>query len=288
MNFTNQIFSKKPQQTLFHYTNQSGLLGIVKSGNLWATNIHYLNDYNEFALARRLAEDEINNQLSQLTDELKKKLLELFKRKIFSVQRTHIYLFSLSEEPDLLSQWMSYTSKTGGFSIGFESQYIQKSIHNHNFFLAPCVYRRENQEVLIKELLDEKLTLLEKSLEDTYEDDIENLLSELSNKFQKSFVRVAPIIKDGSFSEEKEWRIISEPIFIDNQFVNFRTGKSMIIPYFKLNIKNEKGIIPINEIIVGPTPHGELSVNSVSGLINEKCYGTYCQITKSQIPYRGW
>lgn len=34
--------------TLWHYTTASGLEGILKSQQLWATNIKYLNDDEEF------------------------------------------------------------------------------------------------------------------------------------------------------------------------------------------------------------------------------------------------
>jgi hypothetical protein len=33
---------------LYHYTSQDGLLGIISSASLWATNISYMNDATEF------------------------------------------------------------------------------------------------------------------------------------------------------------------------------------------------------------------------------------------------
>lgn len=39
-----------PRQ-LFHYTNQAGLLGMVKTKRMWASNIWYLNDLTESQLA---------------------------------------------------------------------------------------------------------------------------------------------------------------------------------------------------------------------------------------------
>ncbi len=39
-------------EILYHYTNESGLLGILQSRHLWATAIEYLNDSAELVYAR--------------------------------------------------------------------------------------------------------------------------------------------------------------------------------------------------------------------------------------------
>ena len=36
---------------LYHYTTGDALFGIVETGMLWATNLHYLNDSTEFGYA---------------------------------------------------------------------------------------------------------------------------------------------------------------------------------------------------------------------------------------------
>ena len=46
---------------LYHYTGQTGLLGIVESAELWATKIQYMNDATEFGLALGMARQELEN-----------------------------------------------------------------------------------------------------------------------------------------------------------------------------------------------------------------------------------
>jgi len=41
-------------QTVFHYTSQEGLLGIVQSESLWVTSIRHLNDSTELEYAVEL------------------------------------------------------------------------------------------------------------------------------------------------------------------------------------------------------------------------------------------
>jgi hypothetical protein len=48
----------KPDK-VYHYTNQSGLLGIIENQELWATIIHFLNDSSEFRIAFKMIEDRL-------------------------------------------------------------------------------------------------------------------------------------------------------------------------------------------------------------------------------------
>jgi hypothetical protein len=41
--------------TLFHYTTESGLYGILRSQQLWATHYAYMNDSEELRRAKTLA-----------------------------------------------------------------------------------------------------------------------------------------------------------------------------------------------------------------------------------------
>ena len=54
-----------PPNFLYHYTTEQGLLGIVDSGTLWATNIGYLNDATEFSLSLELIRDRLLNELRE-------------------------------------------------------------------------------------------------------------------------------------------------------------------------------------------------------------------------------
>lgn len=54
------ILSRTPQPgTLYHYTNQKGLLGIIGSRRIWATHHQCLNDAKEFIHAKGIFRREI-------------------------------------------------------------------------------------------------------------------------------------------------------------------------------------------------------------------------------------
>ena len=85
--------------------------------------------------------------------------------------------------------------------------------------------------------------------------------------------------------EEEEWRLVARGVRNDSLF---REGKSFLIPYieFGLEGKNKK-IDCLESVIVGPTPHPELSEQSINDLVDQHCVGygvTFC----SKIPFRNW
>jgi hypothetical protein len=61
----NDVFSCKPKNPLYHYTTQTGLLGIIKDRQIWATHTQYLNDRREFLHAVDLVRGEVQRLLDQ-------------------------------------------------------------------------------------------------------------------------------------------------------------------------------------------------------------------------------
>ena len=61
----NDILSRKPEKPLYHYTTQTGLLGIIRDRQIWATHTQYLNDHREFLHAVDLVRGEIQRLLNE-------------------------------------------------------------------------------------------------------------------------------------------------------------------------------------------------------------------------------
>ena len=113
----------------------------------------------------------------------------------------------------------------------------------------------------------------------------EDLFKKHSLSFVTQFLIVAPALKDPSFSEEREWRMISKPVSVKHPQMSHRQGTSMLIPHFEFSIGDSPEEIPITEVIVGPTPHPELAKKSfTSYLINQGVQ--WKQVSHSRIPYR--
>ena len=81
----------------------------------------------------------------------------------------------------------------------------------------------------------------------------------------------APLLKDESFSEEREWRLISNPMARVDR-IKSRPGLSMIIPYLPFPLKLGTQQMQVGRIVVGPSPHMELSIKSVKSFLELKVW----------------
>ena len=118
MRTIDQVFSQKPQSTLYHYTGIGSLMGIVDSKVLWGSHIYYLNDAAEIVFASRLLRELVNERFLSATSD-KKDFLRQFYSWLESFTSTpyHLFIFSLTEEGNLLSQWRSYTPHGKGVRL---------------------------------------------------------------------------------------------------------------------------------------------------------------------------
>ena len=97
--------------------------------------------------------------------------------------------------------------------------------------------------------------------------------------------RYAPILKDSSFREEEEWRIISRPLTASE--LDYRAGRSMLTPYFSVPLDCKQHPFEITRVIVGPTPHKRQARRSVQALL-EKHGIKRVDIDNTTVPYRNW
>lgn len=284
---------------LYHYTSQKGLLGILQSNKLLMTNILYLNDSSEHRHTLDLLITEVekrgkllpppkgllSSKITQEDDIINKthdtfKLLKMFRDSDFNRKnKFKCYVFSLSKKDDDLSQWRSYCPREGGFSIGFDYKRLSSIIKKNNkgYTIQECEYDPVEKQKLIRSLLDYIHPGFEKHKNISPRSVSVNIL--IKTIFFSSF------IKDTSFKDEQEYRIINNGTNFGK--LNHCEGKSMIIPYIEFSPVDDDNKLPISRIIVGPTPHPELSKSSVLSLLKSENYeGVDVEI--SNIPYRSW
>jgi hypothetical protein len=290
----NEVLSRKPEQPLYHYTTQKGLLGIVRSREMWVTHTQYLNDRREFVHAVDLARVEIKRLLeTSSTDSAQKESLQRMEEALnWSPQSINVCVCSFSEDRDSLSQWRAYGAGTSGFAIGFSADLLIAATSKKNWYLARCIYDAKRQREIIQNLVEE---VLEENLSGDYgyrpEDDDEleivrarggNLLAYLN--------RYAPILKDESFSEEREWRIISRPLMNSSKDFCFREGRSLLIPYSKFPLSYDDLTFRLKEVVIGPARDQERSKSSViSFLMHERLLKRMeIDVEISKVPFRDW
>ena len=140
MNLSESISIKEPPEYLYHYTSISGLYGIVNSRSLWMTDISYLSDKQEFIYSWILLVEAISESESIREDPL----LKPYFGRLASLPSidANVFVFSLSEEADLLSKWRGYCRDGAGYSVGFKSDLLIPFLDKQELLLAPCIYPR--------------------------------------------------------------------------------------------------------------------------------------------------
>ncbi len=141
-----------------------------------------------------------------------------------------------------MSQWRSYTPHGKGVSLGFPPAVLNHVLEKPGFRIAKCLYRNDEHEDLLNSLLEKMLTTFHQRLPNL---DITNAHpSQKYHGFLETFrgdiLQVLAIVKHSTFSEEREWRIVSP--YIPNYTVaevKFREGASMLLPYMELDLPQD-------------------------------------------------
>jgi len=205
------------------------------------------------------------------------------------LESVNLYVASFSEDPDSLAQWRAYGGPMSSFCLGFDTSGMSLA---SPFVIVRCIYEEERQRAIIRNLVGEILERLQKLPREItrtprFAEPYINLLPRLA------LHRLALILKHPKFAEEKEWRIISSSPMMETAPnegevpLDFREGKSILVPYRRLPLRNNVNDFPLAEVVVGPNLNPEQSVRSVCSLLRSQGL-TSCSVRRSEVPYRNW
>lgn len=214
---------KGKPKTLYHYCSTETFLSIITSQSIWLSDVGKSNDKNETCVLRKYFYEYIYKKMLSLNDGIEKECCrfllasvksdgfdkstdilnreDLAKQFIDRYKQTRTYCFCLSEQKDTLGQWRGYADNGNGISIGFSTKYLERINTRSvfcpvsNFHLWSVSYNNQLKD------LDE----ICKIIYDTTEKDTPPKF--LSCVLDKVFY-FSTIVKDKSFREEKEWRVI--------------------------------------------------------------------------------
>src|ERR1700682_5629445 len=121
---------------IYHYTSQAGLLGIVRTKQIWATSAHYQNDSKEFQYALELSRGIIANLRAYSMPAEEERLLRAMRNALESIKNLNIFVTSFSEHEDQLSQWRGYCPVGSGLALGFDFNRINAAAEKQGFQLV--------------------------------------------------------------------------------------------------------------------------------------------------------
>ena len=238
-NLTARLYADIPADTLYHYTTFKGLLGILASRTLWASDIRYMNDSAEMKHAADLIKQDVARRIAE--GHHNPKLLNQFQYWVgHRITHGHM-LFSASfrSNGNLLSQWRGYSSHGKGVSVGFDPRRSSPWRSSSPSRSAAASMTRRPSSALIRQVVDavEAVAEAEGECTDPHRRPPEQSYYDSFEEVESDLLRIAAILKHPSFQEEEEWRIVS-PVLSDlaQAPIRFREGTSMIIPYLEFGL----------------------------------------------------
>jgi len=273
-----------PDSRLYHYTSLAGLIGILESRSLWASGIRYLNDGAEFTYAVDLLADALDEAVVRRPDLAS--VFEIPRRSLFHYDdgpgagTGDVFVVSLSEDGDTLSQWRAYCPPGAGVSIAFDVGHLKVLALEQTFRFDRCVYDPTEQRGMVARLIDGFIPAAERAAM-AFDDDQFYAASD----FLSHFELVAPFLKHPSFAEEREWRVVVQNTRASS--VKFRAVRTLLVPYMGFSLQMSSGRLPISHVVIGPTPHPHLNAGAIQAALAAVGLSTVGTGT-SATPFRAW
>lgn len=275
---------KESPSSLYHYTDLHALIGILTYGELWLTNVNFLNDHAEYSVGRKYLKEKLNDFVEKVThgvSGVKRGYDFKFVDEIFD---RSVYLTSFCMQKDLLSQWRGYCPQSGGYAIEFYGQGIADSVcGNKDSAFLICNYDRDSSKAHLDEVLLEVLKVLTEAFLKKEKPEYQKMLEEVK---KLNLILFSTLVqKHEKFHEEKEVRLACQSTVREKKF---RVKNSVLVPYvpFKFDVNT------VTKIIIGPMPDQALAERGLSQFLESLVaneghpFSKFPVIEHSDIPFR--
>jgi hypothetical protein len=286
---------------LHHFTSLDTAHHIILSDNVRLSHAEYSNDQTEMAEAKEI-----------IRTELQKRSSDPFFNHVLTDYQTiapnlDAYIFctstgqpGLHPPQDVLSQWRAYGQDGRGVSLTLDAGKLARLVTNTpGLRINPVIYQRAVQARFVNEILDRGLIAHKNHATSAREATIAAL------------VFATPLMKAPGFEEEREWRLIFMPPQVDQRpRFGFQARRDFLTPYIDLAYLwndfrpimiaiptlratlpsilpavNLPPLVPITEVMAGPSGHQLLNVRAFAKLLIQANRATVSLI-QSNIPYR--
>jgi len=277
----------RPRDTLWHYTTAAGLIGILESGVLHATNVLYLNDATEY----RLITDAALTLSPRDFVEHGHLLVEAIKNYLTPEPSTipPLFIACVSEAEDQLSQWKGYSRGENGYAIGFDpDEFYTTAVRAGR--VVRCQYTDEvGAASIISRMIGSAEHILNGAIA-RYPEEKPNVVAEFVECILRRASDTYAYTKFVGFHDECEWRTIMRCQTPES--IKFKPKGSMLAPYVELPLSETDAsgrVMPIKSIrsiIVGPGQHAGISAMATRALLRKRTYAETVEVRVSKLPFR--
>jgi hypothetical protein len=276
-----------PDQMVWHYTSGSGLIGIIESGSIFATQVSCLNDATEIRYSAKGLREALSALLLTVDSDqpeagVAKRYIELLQDDDAAPNSAALPYFvtCFSSLEDDLSQWRSYGGGENGYAIGVLTKDL---FGTPNSLVGRVNYDRELHGTLAEEVAEATLRLYKEGLGAGI-GDWDNVFL---NAWDWALTQLAPLVKDPGFVAEKEVRVIHQLQDCEVAQLKVRQRKTMMSRHLPMKFPSagQAPRFPVSKVIVGPCRHREITRISVDTLLRTHGYQGVHVLSSSR-PYQ--
>jgi hypothetical protein len=267
---------------VFHYTSAQGLMGIVGTVSIWATDTRFLNDKTEFVHGREICVDELANpRLEGLFGEICRSLSSAFEAPDFV-----FFTASFCEADDLVPQWRGYGANGAGYAIGLATPQLAR-LYEH-FSLLRVHYTDEAKRAAVQKLINGFSSAWENA-ERTRRGQREPIATAIATALLTGLTLLSLSFKPEMFAYEREWRLVQ--ILPRGEAstgrIAFRDSGGLVVPYTTLALADPSlgvDILPLTSLRTGPALQNEANEDAVRLFLESR--GLSPRIASSMAPLR--
>ncbi|GAA1320098.1 hypothetical protein GCM10009591_38260 [Brachybacterium tyrofermentans] len=265
---------------VWHYTNATGLLGIVRDRELWATHSRFMNDKLEGSVMHSAVRDFLSSEKNLTSSQLA--MIEMQFGFLTSnmyphstrVPQGNMFLLCGSRDNDALTLWRNYAREAVSFAVGLNPETplgIIRTDHSlRNRWSDIVRWNDVKYTSAFSELPPQNVNPLREAAQS---EDPGDQIVRISMELQRTLSG----IKHSAFEDERETRIA----FFDDSTSdwNFRAGRFGLTPYVRVGTSTQWGNysdgspkLPIEAIRVSANA-SEADIMAVHALL--ECYGLF-------------
>ncbi|MFZ2257911.1 MAG: DUF2971 domain-containing protein [Clostridiaceae bacterium] len=301
-----KYMSVKEVGTIYHYTDVSGLKGILDEGNFRVSHSYFMNDKSEIMYTIDVVKTVLSELIVEETDDKVRELYDLLSKyaetyikkekgeagiKLRSAEyRASEYILSFSLNGDSLNVWSSFTEGSG-YNIGLDYKRFQQLLidKSKRMSISSCViYDVDKQHLIIKGKIQQYRNLVVRYKSDPFLN-----LEKVAERFFVSLRLFACFFKNPAFACDEEFRIVffNYPKIIDSYIKPmYRAKNNLLIPYINIlvNDNNHKiSRLPVMSIRIGPTNFIDIAKEGISYYLYDFGYDfESIQVFNSKVPLR--
>ena len=278
-------------QSVFHYTDSAGLLGIMSSGRLWATDYRFLNDSSEIRYTYGLAAELARGSLTEGLSHLGRSFFEQASSSSPPYTGCPYYLCCFSEHGNSLSQWRAYGLRQG-FAVECPGDLSttrgsHASRQNPGITLLRVEYVVARQADYILALQGAMLTLFEDPHFANYANSAD-VLRHTMPFYWAQLERASYRFKHPAFEVEKEWRLVSWGDVHDEKYRAAQTLTPFIeLRLFSGRVEHPEDKLPVHSVRQGPGALGDATMVALDRFLSRSGYPeTRCRRLHCNTPAR--